>query len=522
MIDVTLRPPTTYRTSWTRPFLALVAFGLLCPGYSLAQDAAPDSMTQQALPSATAMPPDLLSSSSQFLADGNYEMAIRDASLAIHLDPHNAAAYEMRGSIYIEEKLWDRAERDYAMAEKASPDIVYKYKLAEIKFLQQSYDDARPRFLALESDPRLGDLCVYKVFLCDLLDDREAAADKDLQALDQVTKNPSYYYCNGAWNLYHSRRAEAGKFFAAAGQLYDSSTQNLYVSSLVEAQRLHLTVATFVAKDGKTYDHASMFLESDGLRVSTPQGWVTLPVDQLPDDLSALPADLREQIDQRRAVLPESNPPLALLSFTTKDGKSFEQVRWTLADTGLSILTTDGWLTVPFGQLPSDLSSFPSDLQRAIEQKREISTRVPVSTALVTFTTKRGKKYDEVRTSLRDDGLSVLTTNGWITVPYGDLPDDLSSFPPEWRSQILEQHRRSAEDDPLAMHVISFTTKKGRHYDQVRASIETNGLRLVTSDGLIAVSFDQLPADLSAFPEVWREKIGEKQARLAQSKPPVP
>jgi tetratricopeptide (TPR) repeat protein len=485
-----------------------------CP----AQEPATNS-TAQAPSSVADAVSDLLSKSSQHLTNGDLDQAVREASLAIQLDSHNASAYELRGAIYVQEKLWDRAERDYTTADKISPDIAYKYKLAEIKFLQKDYDDARLRFVALQGDARLGDLATYKIFLCDLLDRHETLAARELGALDQAEKHPSYYYCHAAWNLYHDQRPEANKWFASAQQLFDSSTNDLYVSSLIEAQPLHIPVATFATKDGNLYDQARVFLEDTGLRTSTPTGWVTVPLDQLPDDLSVFSKDLREQIAKRRAALPATTTPISLLTFTTKLGKSYDHVRWSVGNTGLAILTPDGWITLPFGQLPDDLSPFPPDLQQTIRQKHHSIPNTPTDSDLVSFTTRHGKRYEQVKASMTDDGLLILTPDGWITVPFGELPDDLSEFPAEWRSQMLAKHP-SSPDDLFGMKLVSFTTRKGKHYDQVRAALEETGLRLLTSLGWIAVPFDQLPDDLSVFPEEWREKIAARQTELRKSGTP--
>jgi len=493
----------------------ILAIALFWPCPCPAQEPATNS-TAQSSPSVADATRDLLSKSSGHLADGDLDQAIREACLAIQLDPHTASAYELRGSIYIEEKLWDKAERDYTTADKISPDIAYKYKLAEIKFLQKAYDNARPRFVALEGDAGLGDLAIYKVFLCDLLGGHEAASIRELSALSQADGHPSYYYCHAAWDWTHNQMADMNKLLTSARQLYGNSTYELYISSLSEALRYHPDTATFVTKDGKQYDHARVFLEDTGLRTSTPQGWVTLPLEQLPDDLSAFPEELRGQIAKKRADLSTTTAQINLLSFTTTLGKSYDHVRWSVEDAGLLVLTSDGRVTIPFGQLPTDLSSFPPDLRQTIMQKRQSAANTPTHTALVSFATRQGKKYDQVRASLTEDGLHILTPDGWITVPFGELPEDLSVFPADWRSPMLAKHS-SSPDAPFGMKLVSFTTTKGKHYDQVRAAIEGHGLRLLTSQGWLSVPFDQLPADLSVFPEQWRDKIALKQAELLKN-----
>jgi tetratricopeptide (TPR) repeat protein len=490
-----------------RPLVASLLAALLSLGLGLAQESATTD--------GPGTSSSLLSESAQRLSDGDFEGAIRDASLALQLDPKNPAGYEALGSIYIQEKLWDRAESNYTLASKLSPDPVYKYKLAEIKFLQKDYEDARPLFLALKDNASLGELAFYKAFLCDLLSGHDSAAAQDLAERDRAPSGPSLYFTHAAWDLFHSQKADAAKYFNAADHLYDHSVTDLYISSLIEVHRFQVTTATFTDRSGASYNNASVFLESAGLRVSTKHGWVTLPLDQLPDDLSAFPEDLREQIDRKRAVLASASPPTILVSFTTKSGQTYDQVRWALEDTGLSVLTPDGWTSLPFGELPADLSVFPPELQEAITEKLHVHPTTPLDSGVVTFTTKQGKSYAEVEAKLGSDGVHVLTSDGWLRVAFRDLPNDVSSFPADWQPEI-QTRRATAPDDVGIMQVVSFTTKRGLHYDEVRAALEKGGLRLVTSDGLVAVPFNELPADLSPFPEEWRETIATKESEIVK------
>ena len=449
------------------------------------------------------------------MADGNLDQAANEATTAIQLDPQNPSAYELRGSVYIEKKVWDRAERDYAKADQISPDPAYKYKLAEIKFLQRAYGDARSRFALLRQDPRLGDIATYKVFLCDLLDRHDSIAAQDLAAMDRGAKQPSYYFGHFAWDLFHRGGGDAAKSLAAAKKLYDKSTYDLYYSFMVEAQRFQPDLASFTTKDGKRYEKTAVFLESNGLRVGTQKGWITLPLEQLPDDLSGFSENLRDSIMRRRAILPSVEAPVSLISFTAKSGKTYDHARWALQDTGLSVLSSDGWASVPFEQLPADLSSFPPNLQQAILEKRKAAASASSGEDVVSFTTTRGKTYDHVRASVTGSGLRILSVDGWVEIPFEQLPADLTPFPVDWRAKIRAAHQ-SGPETSSGIRLVSFTTKKGKHYDQVRAAMEKNGLRLLTSDGLIAVPFDQLPDDLSVFPEEWREQIAAKQKSIPE------
>jgi tetratricopeptide (TPR) repeat protein len=449
-------------------------------------------------------------------SDGNLEDAARTASAAIEIDPKNVEALDLRGSIYLEEKLWDRAERDYTTLNTLSPDPAYQYKLGQIRFLQKDYGNARPRFAALQSNARLGDLATYKVFLCDLLGGHESFAIRDLNALPSTNPQPSYIYGHVAWDLYHNQRPAADLLLAQANHLFSSTINDLYIGALIDAQRFHPAMATFATRDGRTFNQARVFLESDGLRTLAPQGWVTLPLDQLPDDLSPFPEEIRAGISRRRTDLAAAPTAVPTLSFTTKAGKSYQQVRWTLEETGIDVLTAAGWITVPFDQLPTDLSSFPPALQQSIEARR-MNSAAPVSSSIaLSFTTRAGKSYDGTKASLSDDGVRLLTEGGWITVPFADLPVDLAPFPAGWRARI-QAGATLRHEDATGMKVISFTSTKGRRFDDVRASLGGEGLRVLSSDGWIVVTYDQVPTDLSAFPEAWRDTIASRQKHLRET-----
>jgi hypothetical protein len=283
----------------------------------------------------------------------------------------------------------------------------------------------------------------------------------------------------------------------------------LYVSSLEEIQLIQLQTATFTTKDGRQFDGARVSLETDGLRVAARTGWVTIPLDELPDDLSVFPDDLREQISRRRLAAANDEKPSSLLTFTTRSGHDYRQVRWALHDGGLAVLTDDGWISIPFAELPEDLSAFPPEVRTALAAKHDAPALDGATATLVSFETKSKKVYDEVRASVSDRGLSVLTANGWVTVPFTDLPSDLSPFPESWRNEISEGRDKA---ELTEMQWVSFTTRKGKAYDDVRALLLVDGLSVTTPEGIVRISFNQLPDDLSPFPASWRSVINQRRS----------
>jgi hypothetical protein len=448
---------------------------------------------------------DLVEQATTDVADGKLDRARAEVIAALTLAPNNTAALDLRGSIYVEQKLWSLAERDYTRLNQISPDPAYQYKLAQIKFLQKLYDDAQPMFAALKNDPRLGDLARYKVFICDLFGHHEAIAARDLALLDQTGQKPSYYFGRALWLGFHGQSSASGHYIAQATGKFSDSICALYKEAYVNARPFHPMVASFTTRDGRKFDRAAVFLEVDGLRASTDSGWVTLPLDQLPDDLSPFPEDLREKIELRRNAAVES-ASVTPLTFTTRSGKTYRQVRWSAQDTGLSILTHDGWTTIPYSELPDDLSSLPETARQQITDKRAAAAAQATQTSTVSFTTRQGKSYEGARAWLDDDGVDVLTEHGPVTVPFADLPADLSPFPSAWRTTITARLRLEADASRAAV-TVNFTTQEGKAYVNAHAELGSDGVMILSPNGWTTVRFIDLPDDLSPFPENWRPLI---------------
>jgi tetratricopeptide (TPR) repeat protein len=159
--------------------------------------------------------------------------ALNDLNQALKLNPDSTGAYVLRASIYCQKKQWDLAENDFRSAARIAPtNSVLKFNLVEIKFMQKEYDVARPGFVALESDPDMGDFASYKVFLCDLFGGHEDAAKKELDAFNDAAENPSYYFSNAAWDLVHKNIDDARGWLVSASNIYPPRKNAYYAQSL--------------------------------------------------------------------------------------------------------------------------------------------------------------------------------------------------------------------------------------------------------------------------------------------------
>jgi Tfp pilus assembly protein PilF len=146
---------------------------------------------------------------------GDTDGAIVQINTVLQNDPRNIAAFSLRAQIYNQQKKWDLAANDYQAAHLIDPsNPIINFNIGEVKFERKMYDDARPTFVALQSDKEtdIGDLAAYKVFLCDLLGGHEDVAAKELDVFNQVGSKASYYYSNAAWSLYHHKTEDARSF----------------------------------------------------------------------------------------------------------------------------------------------------------------------------------------------------------------------------------------------------------------------------------------------------------------------
>ena len=186
---------------------------------------------------------DLLRDANDALSHGDTATALTKVNAVIQADPRSLAGYVMRGAIYSSLKQWDKAQGDYEAANLINPHSpIVQYNLAEVHFVQKQYDAARPGFLELEADNKtdIGDLATYKVFLCDLFGGHQDAAARDLESIDDIGSNPSYYFAHAAWSLYHQKPEEARGWLKSANNIYSAQKNGFYASSLFETGYLPL------------------------------------------------------------------------------------------------------------------------------------------------------------------------------------------------------------------------------------------------------------------------------------------
>jgi|SRR5579871_4222556 len=170
----------------------------------------------------------------------DYDGALTIVDEAVKNNPKSFAALTLRGMIYSQKKQWSSAESDFNSALVLDPkNIVVKFNLGEIKFLQKDYATARTRFEALAADPTMGDFASYKVFLCDLYGGNEAQAKKTLDGWDEET-GPSFFWGNAALALFHKDTESARSWINSATTIFPPAKNQYYAQSLIDLGYLPL------------------------------------------------------------------------------------------------------------------------------------------------------------------------------------------------------------------------------------------------------------------------------------------
>ncbi len=159
--------------------------------------------------------------------------ALADLTQAIQLKPDSAFAYLLRGSLYTQKKMFPQAEADFNVAYKMDPtNVVIRFNLSELKFMQKHYDEARTGFAPLVKDKDMGDFATYKVFLCDMFGGHMDLAKSELDAINQKGDDASYYFANAAWELNHKNVESARNWLVSASHIFQPKKFTMYGESL--------------------------------------------------------------------------------------------------------------------------------------------------------------------------------------------------------------------------------------------------------------------------------------------------
>ena len=174
---------------------------------------------------------------------GKQDEALAILNVVLQKEPQKVNALLLRADISMLKQQWESAAKDLqAVLQVDNANAEAKFDLADIKFMQHQFDDARVAFVALpeSKDDELRDLTKYKIFLCDLLGGHEEIAAKELAAFNQAASGASYYFGNASWDLVHKKPEEARTWLMSAGNIYPARKHLQYMTVLKEMGYLPL------------------------------------------------------------------------------------------------------------------------------------------------------------------------------------------------------------------------------------------------------------------------------------------
>ena len=174
---------------------------------------------------------------------GDYAGALHLLEQADALEPDQADAWNLRGVVYLKQKVYDKAEAAFSRSVKIDPTLwAAQFNLAEVSFQQKNFARARSVFeglLAQTDRYNAGnkwELVAYKAFLCALLSGDEADARKKLAKLPATGgTTPAFLYAQAALAFSHKDAAGANRILAGAQTTYTPVLNGLFSPSLETA-----------------------------------------------------------------------------------------------------------------------------------------------------------------------------------------------------------------------------------------------------------------------------------------------
>lgn len=116
------------------------------------------------------------------------------------------------------------------------------------------------------------------------------------------------------------------------------------------------------------------------------------------------------------------------LAITTKDGKTYRDVKLTVIDAGLSVVTPDGGALIPFNQLPDDISHLPAKVREEISNAKKVQVFklgraqraiIPTGPTLTRFETSVIENYAKAEIESRQ--VSNIDVDAFVPA-FGDEP----------------------------------------------------------------------------------------------------
>jgi tetratricopeptide (TPR) repeat protein len=180
----------------------------------------------------------------------DFNGALKSLELAEEGAPNNAAAFNLRGEILMEQKKFEEAEVTFRKALAADAKFREpQYNLAQIPFKKGEYAKSRDRFEALFAETPGGEknqaaqLIRYKIFMTLLLEGKDPEAQQLMDQFQFTGDTPALYYAQAAWEFKHGRAEEGHDWVNSASKIYSPAINIVFADSFYDLGWLQATDA---------------------------------------------------------------------------------------------------------------------------------------------------------------------------------------------------------------------------------------------------------------------------------------
>ena len=167
----------------------------------------------------------LMQDTANFIGQKQLGRAEKNLAELKKLAPQHPTVLIFSGAIKSLRKDYDGARADYTLALRVSPNSFNAaFNLAEVDFVTGNYPVAAAQFdHMLESRPE-DEVLLFRLFLCELLQNHEDLANSYLARLPQSGGTPAWYYAHAAALFRINKKSEARALLKTAKILYPDKT----------------------------------------------------------------------------------------------------------------------------------------------------------------------------------------------------------------------------------------------------------------------------------------------------------
>lgn len=163
------------------------------------------------------------------------EKALELLTQAEQVRPYQIHCYNLRGSIYLKNKNFQKAQENFQKALQIEPQSqMLRYNLAQVYFDQKLYAESKKIFQQLNAENQNDQQIQFRLFLCNLLMNEQSSVGSFLASLKKDTETPLYDYCHAAKEFHNGNSIQAMEFVRSAFRDYSPEQNAIFSYSLVE------------------------------------------------------------------------------------------------------------------------------------------------------------------------------------------------------------------------------------------------------------------------------------------------